>query len=410
MGRRKWPDLTGSPTLAPFRHRTFAMIWAATLLSNSGSVIQTVGAAWMTTTITQSADYVALVQAAAMAPTFLLSLVAGALADNRDRRSMMLAAQIAMFVTSTALAVTAWLGLVSVWSLLTFTFLIGCGGVLHAPAWQASILDQVPREDLSAAVALNSISFNLARTVAPTIGGLLVALGGGALAFSVNAFSYLGLIAVLARWKRPPQADRPIDRLLPTIAAGLRYAAGAPEVRSTLVRGSIMGIGGGAVWSLQPLVARDLLGGGPLVYGFLLGGFGAGAMLGGLLSVRLRAALGLYPMMVGAATGFGLAGIVVGASSSLPLSLAGMVLAGATWVMAVSTFNTLVQTSAPDWVRGRALSIYQMVTFGTLAVGAALWGRIAELAGVREALVCAGVTTVVAQLGYALLSRKRKAP
>ena len=164
--------------LDPLRYPTFRAIWTATLASNFGGLIQAVGAAWMMTTLTASADMVALVQASTTLPIMIFSLAAGAVADNFPRRGVMLTAQFFMVAVSIALAVAAWLELLDPWSLLGFTFLIGCGTALNNPSWQASVGDIVPRAHLPSAVALNSVGFNLTRSVGPAIGGAIVAAFG----------------------------------------------------------------------------------------------------------------------------------------------------------------------------------------------------------------------------------------
>lgn len=396
--------LFAGPTFAPLEHKAFRSIWLAALLANSGTVIQTVGASWMMTTLASTPDYVALVQAAAMAPTMLLSIAAGALADIVDRRKVMLAAQATMLIASGVLAVLAWFDLVAVWSLLALTFLIGCGTTLYGPAWQASISEQVPRERLPAAVALNSIGFNLARSTAPALGGAIVAMGGGALAFTFNAFSYVGLIGVLAAWKRtpPPRTMEP-ETFGRAMVAGLRYVTRAAPLRGTLIRGAALGLGGAALWSMMPLVARDLIGGGPVVYGVLLAAFGGGAMIGGFASMQLRTRFGSYRVMVGSTVVFAVTSIITGLSPLYALTFIVMAISGGSWVLAISTFNTAVQTSTPAWVSGRALSIYQMITFGSLAIGSVLWGQAAEEFGLREVLVTAGVLVLMAQVAFRYL-------
>jgi MFS family permease len=196
-------DGHAASALSPLSYPTFRAVWAASLFSNIGGQIQAVGAAWMMVSIAASADMVALVQASTALPILLLSLVAGALADNLDRRRMLLTAQLFMLAASAGLAVCAWTGLITPWLLLLFTFLIGCGAAFNAPAWQAAVGDMVPRTEVAGAVALNSAGFNIARSVGPAVGGAIVAAAGAAAAFAVNALSYTALVAVLARW-RPP--------------------------------------------------------------------------------------------------------------------------------------------------------------------------------------------------------------
>ena len=191
--------------LSPFRFPVFRAVWAASTVSNLGGMIQSVGASWMMISIAQSADMVALVQASVTLPTMLLSLIAGAMADNLDRRKVMLSAQVFMLVVSVVLAICAFTGSITPWLLLSLTFLIGCGAAFNAPAWQASVGDMVSRAELPGAVALNSMGFNIARSVGPAIGGGIVAAAGAATAFAVNSVSYIALIVVLKRWR--PQAQ-----------------------------------------------------------------------------------------------------------------------------------------------------------------------------------------------------------
>jgi MFS family permease len=390
------PPAWRKATLGPFRHRTFLAIWTASLVSNFGSLIQAVGAAWLMTSLAPSPDMVALVQASTTMPIMLLSLAAGAAADVWDRRAVMLVAQILMFVVSIVLAILGYMGKITPWSLLAFTFLIGVGTALYGPAWQSSVGEQVPRAELSAAISLNSLSFNLARTAGPAIGGLLVATAGAPAAFLANGVSYLGLIVVLAAWRRPPSHRfLPPESIGMAMGAGLRYARLSPGIRTVLMRGMAFGLLGSTIWALMPLIARDLVGGGAVTYGVLYGAFGVGAVIGALTSTSARLR---YPneLVVGVSTiGFGVGTVLAGVSSWHSLTMAALVLAGASWVLALSTFNVTIQISSPRWVLGRTMAIYQMVTFGGLAVGSWLWGVAADQFGLRPALVASGVAMCV---------------
>lgn len=377
-------------TLSAMRYPIFRRVWFASVSSHFGGMIQSVGAAWLMLSITQSADMVALVQASVALPVMLFSLVAGAMADNFDRRRMMLAAQVFMLVVSVALAVCAWSGVITPWLLLLFTFLIGCGAAFNSPAWQASVGDMVPRGELPGAVAFNSMGFNIARSVGPAIGGAIVAAAGAAAAFAINAVSYVALVVVLARW-RPKRSPRPLPReaLGGAMAAGVRYVAMSPAVRTVLGRAAVFGVGASAVMALLPLVAQDLVGGGPLTFGLLLGAFGVGAVSGAMGSTRLREALSTESLVRWACIAFAAAVALAAVSGLLLLTMAALLLAGAAWVLAMSTFNVTVQLSTPRWVVARALSLYQMSAFGGMALGSWLWGFVADHADVRTALLAA---------------------
>jgi MFS family permease len=350
----------------------------------------------MMTSIAKSADMVALVQTSVALPIVLLSLFAGAMADNLDRRKVMLGAQIYMLIVSIALTVCAWLGVITPWLLLLFTFLIGCGAAFNGPAWQASVGDMVPRAHLPGAVAINSMGFNIARSVGPAIGGAIVAAAGAAAAFAVNAASYIALITVLSRWRpiRPPQL-LPRETLGIAVAAGIRYVSMSPSIRRVLIRGAVFGIGASSVMALLPLLAKELLAGGPLTYGLLLGAFGVGAVVGALSSSKLRERYSSEGLSRIACIAFAIAAAVAGVSTFLLLTILTMMIAGAAWVLTLSTFNVSVQLSTPRWVVARALSLYQVTTFAGMAVGSWLWGVIHASDGARLAMFGAAAVMLI---------------
>ena len=384
-------DSWRATTLAPFRSRTFLKIWSASLVSNFGSLIQAVGASWLMTSLAPSADYVALVQASTTLPIMLLALPSGAVADIWDRRVIMLIAQFVMLSMSVLLAVITYFGHITPWSLLTLTFLIGCGVALYGPAWQSSVGEQVPREHIPAAVALNTMSYNLARTAGPAVGGVIVAAAGAFAAFVANALSYVSLIVMLLSWKRPKtESHLPPESMLMAMSAGLRYSRLSPAIRAVLLRAFSLGILGSALWALMPLIARDLLHGGALTYGVLFGTFGGGAVCGALLSAAARQRFANEFLVRVTTLGFGLTAVIAAFSPWLPLTLLVFVVGGASWVLMLSTFNITIQMSSPRWVTGRALAIYQMVVFGGMAMGSWLWGEFAESEGLVAALAVSG--------------------
>ena len=378
-------------TLAPFRHRVFALFWWAALVSSFGSLIQTVGASWLMATIAPSPDMVALVQTAGTLPFFFLSLVAGAFADTHDRRIVMLASQGLMLVASAVLVGIAFAGRVTPELLLLLTFLIGCGAAAFAPAWQASIGEMVPREQVPAAIMANAFGFNLARSVGPAIGGVVVAVLGAAAAFLVNALSYLGMLAVMLWW-RPQRAVSTLPRepLGSAIAAGVRYAWLSPHLLAILFRCLLFTVPLAAVPALMPVVARDLLGGGAQTYGLLLGGFGFGAMMGALSSAALRARFTSDALLRGLCVVAGLAMTGIAFAPWAPLNLLAHLVAGFVWTLGLATFNIAVQMSSPRWVMARMLALYQTFAVAGMALGAWGSGLLAGDLGLRSTLGLAG--------------------
>lgn len=367
------------------RQTAFRNIWIANLVSSLGLLIHSVGASWTMVSLTSAPEMVALVQTAMALPMVLLSLAAGAVADNFDRRRVMIIAQVTMLSVATTLAVLSLGGLLTPWLLLALTFMLGCGSALNNPAWQASIGDLVPRRELAAAITLNGMSFNLARSLGPAIGGLVVGALGAAAAFALNAMSYVGLIVVLIRWKAP-RAAAARERLDRAMAAGLRYVARSPDVAAVVGRCGAFGLAASAVQALLPLAARDLAGGGPEQFGLLLGAFGLGGVLGAFASRRLRSRASSEVIVQWAFVVFGTAALVTGVSRWMPFSLIALAVAGAAWVLALSTLNSTVQLSVPRWVMARVLSIYAMAGFGGMALGSWIWGLVAADRGVGTAL------------------------
>jgi MFS family permease len=386
-------------TLTLFQNQTFRMLWIAALASNFGGLVQAVGAAWMMTSLTDSQSMVALVQSSVTLPIMIFSLLAGVFADNFDRRKVMLIAQSFMLIVSILLAIMACEGLLSPWILLGFTFLIGCGTALHNPSWQASMGDIVSRDELSAAVSLNSMGFNLMRSIGPAAGGAIVAIAGAAAAFTVNAFSYVGIIAALWFWRpSTPRRRLPRERMGSAFSAGLRYVAMSPNLMKVIFRGFMFGLSAIAVLALLPLIVRELLQGGAFVYGVLLGCFGMGAVAGALLNARLRSRFRNEHITQSAFLAFAVSCVTLALSRHYVFSGVALLLAGGSWVLALSLFNVTVQLSTPRWVVGRALALYQTGVFGGMAEGSWAWGAIAENFGADRAMFVAAALLVLGAL------------
>jgi MFS family permease len=384
-----------APVWAPLRERLFRALWIAALASSVGTWMQDVGATWLMTSLTTSPILIALVQSATTFPVFLLALVAGALADVVDRRRLLIVTQSWMLLASGALGLLTVTGATGVQALLLFTFLVGIGNALNAPAWQAIIPELVGRRDLPSALALNGIAVNLARAVGPALGGLLVAAAGPGATFLLNAVSFLGVVLVLFRWRRAPrQSLLPAENLLGALLAGLRYARHAPDLHAVLVRSSAFIVCGISLFALLPVLVRFGLQCGPTEYGVVLGFFGLGAVAGAFLLPRLRQGLSFDAMARLASLIFGCVLMFLSLVKSFALACLLMAPIGAAWIALLTTFHTSAQASLAPWVRGRGLAVYLLVLFGGMAGGSALWGTVAAHAGLRTALVIAGALTI----------------
>jgi predicted MFS family arabinose efflux permease len=399
MNKQKRSIFASEGVAAPLRHVTFRRIWLASLLSNLGLLIQAVGAAWAMTQMTSSADKVALVQTALMLPVMLISMPAGAIADMYDRRIVALVSLSIALAGASALTVLAWLSLVTPEILLTFCFIVGSGMALFGPAWQSSVSEQVPAETLPSAVALNGISYNIARSFGPAIGGIVVATAGAVAAFAANAVLYIPLLIVLFMWRRSSEPSRlPRERLNRAIVSGVRYIANSPSIKIVLARTLVTGLIGGSISALMPLVARDLLHGGAQTYGIMLGAFGMGAVIGALNIAEVRKRLSGEAAIRACALSMGGAIAAVALSREPVLTAAALVVAGAVWMLAVALFNIGVQLSAPRWVAGRSLAAFQASIAGGIAIGSWVWGRLTDATGVETALMVSAALMLASPL------------
>lgn len=385
--------------LAPFSVPVFRRIWCASLLSNFGILVQGVGAAWTMTRLTNNIAIVALVQTALMAPMMLLALPAGAFSDILDRRVVCIGALLIAFTGATGLFIAYLLGALTPPMLLGFCFLVGSGAAIFGPSWQASVAEQVPADALPAAVALNGISYNLARSVGPAIGGVLVAIFGAGGAFLTNALFYLPLLGVLFLWKRRPDTSRLAPESFGrAILSGLRFMAWSPFHRPFVIRTLIFALIGSAAPALMPLVARALLGQGAAVYGLLLGAYGVGALIGGLTLPWMRARWSPEQSSCISMVATGLAFGVTAYSRNEILTAASLAVAGAAWTNAFALYSISIQISVPRWVAGRAVAIYQTAVATGVALGSWGWGLCGDRIGIGGALMTAGSLMVAATL------------
>jgi MFS family permease len=398
-------------TSSPLRHRAFALILVGSLLSNFGNAIQSVGAAWHLTASGQPADVVALVQTAVNLPIMLLALPAGAWADMFDRRTIMLMAQTGMFLISLLLLLLAASGLASAAVIIGLTALLAAGVACFNPAMAASIGSAVPRVELAAAVALNILAFNVARSFGPALGGGIVAAGGSQAAFAANALSYLMVMLVLWRWPRAAASSAPRRRLLPVIAEGVLFAGGSREIRTILLRALTFTATGAAAWALMPLVADELLGEGSAVFGLLLGALGLGAVAGAACSTWFRRRFSAEQITRAAGIIYGVACVGVALQPGIIPMLLLLVIAGAGWVQALSGFSVAGQLWAPRELVGRIVAIVSSLTFGGIALGSWLWGHFAESFGVAAALMTSGIAMVaLPAIGLLLRMPAHEAP
>jgi len=377
----------------PLRNRTFRNLLASNLISDIGTFMQSVGAAWLMTSLTRNPLYIALIQTASALPFFLLALPAGSIGDIFDRRKLILGTETWMLVVAIVLTVATFAGVMTPWLLLLLTLGLSIGDAVESPAWRAIFPELVEKEELPAALALNGIEFNLARAVGPGLGGFIVASVGVGAAFAFNTLSFFGVIAVIKRWRRPVrESTLPAETFRGATSAAIRYVRYSPGIRRLLFRSAILIFFTSSFWALLPTAARELSKS-PIAYGFLLGSFGLGAVMGAMVLQRTRSKLSTETLLSYATAIF--AAIVLSlALLRTPAILCFLMLfGGASWTAIMSLFNIMVQELAPDWVRARVLAVYLFVFQGSVTLGSTLWGFVALRTGVHATLAAASVGT-----------------
>jgi len=387
------------PFVEALAHPVFRLVWFTGLFANLGDWAQSVAAAWVLTVTAASPFLIALIQVATAVPLVLLSLPTGALADIYDRRKMILAGEACCVLGGLGLTVLGFLDLLEPVGLIGLTFLIAIGYALEGPAWQAAVGDMVPKPAVASAVLLNAINYNVARALGPAIGGLLLAWLGAPWVFLISTVSFGGLLAAIWSWNwRPARTALPPEMLGEAVTGGLRFARHSLVTRRVATRSFIFGFCASSVWALLPLLALAQLGQDALGYGILLGALGIGAVCGGFVVHPAREWLGTSWLISTSAFVFAVVLLVLGTVHVTAVVVPVLFLGGVAWIAVVSTYNTAVQLLVPDWVKARAMAIYQMALYGGLALGSVAWGAMAESTGVAAALAASGVALLVGAL------------
>lgn len=386
------PTSPRSDGLAPLRQSLFTVLWVATIIGNVGSFVRDVTSSWLITDLSSSPAAVAMVQAAATLPIFLLAIPAGVLSDTLDRRKLLIGIQLFLAGISLCLVLLSLADMHSVASLITLTFLGGIGVALMGPTWQAIVPELVEKKDLKDAIALNSLGINIARAIGPALGGLILAGLGAAFTYGVDLITYVFVIAALLWWKRPRAQPDTLDERFPgAFRAGLRYARASHELHVVLLRAFLFFVLTSSVWALLPLVARQLLEGGPGFYGVLLGAIGLGAIGGAIVMPRLRAHLSADGLLLTAALATAMVMAFLSIAPPKWAAVAVLLILGASWITALTTLNGVAQAILPNWVRGRSLAVYLTVFNGAMTAGSLTWGAIAQGIGVPSTLLASAV-------------------
>lgn len=377
---------------SPLRHRAFRLFYFGSIGAALGYTMQATVAAWLMATLTPSALMVALVQTASTVPALLFGLFAGTLADIVERRTIILVTQVMLLAATAVLGIATLTGLVGPVTLLALTFLVGLGFTFYLPAQQASINELVTREELPRAVALGAVAFNVARAVGPALAGVIAAWVSSGSALLASAACFVLMIVAI---RRLATRERPLpgvpERLVAGALSGIRFARHSPAMRSLILRNLTFAICASAFWALLPVIARDQLRLDAGGFGLLSAGFGTGAVMGALsIPAQLRRR-SLNAVVTAAVLLWITSIMLIAVAGFTAFAVVGTLGAGMAWVCVFASLSAGTQSTAPPWVRARAVAMSLVAVQASLAVGSVFWGAWASTAGTRTALIASAV-------------------
>lgn len=395
----------GTGTWSALEHSVFRNFWIFSFFAFIGASMQTVGAGWLMTQLDPSPSKVALVQAVFSLAAFLVGLPAGVLADQVDRRLVLLGALGSLMIVAGVLGFVTLSGAVTPNALIALTFLYGAAGAVVSPAMQATTPDLVPRLQLPSALTLNGMNSSIARAVGPGLAGVILALWGAGWMFVLNVLTFVGLFVVILLWRsRPPVLSHPKTPFFHALQEGLHFSIMQPSLRRLLLKTLLNFLMISIVLALIPSVVNRLLDGRPQTLGMLLACFGVGSVLGSLILGSLYARFSRSRVIDLGTAGHAVAVLVIGLSSNTYVSAIATLVAGLSWTAVMTSVNIIWQLLLPARLRARGLSINLMTIMGSLALGSVIWGEVAEAYSLQTAFLCAAAGGVLISL---LTSRLR---
>ncbi|MCX6333047.1 MAG: MFS transporter [Bacteroidia bacterium] len=382
------------------KYRNYRLFFSGQSLSLIGTWMQRIALPWLVYHMTGSAFLLGVVSFAGQIPTFILSPFAGVLTDRFNRYKVLLLTQILSLVQASILAILALTGTIEIWHIVTLSILIGCINAFDVPSRHSFVIEMIEKkEDLGNAIALNSLMFNGARIIGPSIAGLMLATAGEGICFLLNAVSYIFVIASLFMMKlRPRELPRKKIHLLKELREGLVYTFGFAPIKHLILLLAVVSLMGSSYQVLMPVFAKEVLHGGSETFGFLMGAAGLGALLGAIFLASRESVLKLGRIIPAAAGLFGAGLIVLSFLKVFPVTLVLMVLIGVGLMLHTASSNTILQTITDDDKRGRVMSFYTMAIMGTAPFGSLLAGFLAKYIGAPYTILVGGLACVAGAL------------
>ena len=404
------------PGLNPLRSAMFRMLWIAALFSYVGIAMYDVGASWLMTSLVPDPLFVSLITTATALPIFLFALPSGILSDIFDRRIILLITCVYMVAISTLLGIISLTGIITPTILLILTFALGAGMTMIRTPIIPTLSGLVTRSELPAALTLSALGGNIGRVIGPSIGGFVVAAIGSWAVFFLNAVVFIGMFIILSKLPKKSgvlqsnldeyqkQASLPPENIIRAIRVQLRYIRYSQAARVLIVRAGLFTLCSSALLSLLPFLSRHELGLDSTGFGLILGSFGMGAIIGGIIILpRLRPKISVESLILGSIVLLSIVTFAIGYLQDFRIICIAMALGGAAYIAILSTFYTIGAKSAPIWIGARVLAIYLLVLNGGLAIGGVIWGTVANVFGIQITLSVASIAlaaTIIAKKRY----------
>jgi MFS family permease len=393
--------------LSPFKYSVYKTLWIAVLFSYVGAAMYDVGASWLMTSLAPNPLFVSLITTATTLPIFLFALPSGILSDIFDRRSILLITCAYMFTISTVLGLLSLVGATTPTELLILTFALGAGTTMIRTPIIPTMSGLVPRTELPAALTLSALASNIGRVIGPTVGGFIVAAIAPWAVFFLNSASFIGMIIVLSRLPRKrgtqQQTSLPPENIIRAIRVQLRYIRYSQAAHVLIIRAGLFTLCSSALLSLLPLLAKHQLGLDSIGFGLLLGSFGMGAIVGGIVILpRLQPKASVESLITGSIALLAIVTFTMGYVRNFGILCIVMGLGGVAYITIISKFYTIGIKSAPRWIGARVLAVYLLILNGGLVVGSVIWGTVANVFGIPITLLVASLA-----LGASIIAKKR---
>lgn len=389
-----------------FRYRDFRIMWLGACVSTIGTFVQQFAQSWLVYDLTKDPFYLGLDLFLGQLPIMLFSLFGGVFADRLDRKKMLLSSQYIQMICAFALAALFATNTVRVWHILTLSFLVGVGQSFGGPAYSALLPTLVKPQDLTNAISMNSIQFNLARIIGPTVGGLAYTAFGATWCFALNGFSYVAVIFSLLAIKVQFVAPKTQMSLLKSMREGIGFIRDREGLSPLVVLAFCTTLFGFSLTGFLPVIVRTIFHAGPGTYELLLVFSGAGSICGALLVAAMEKLKGQARVAVLGLIALGLTTAGFAISKWLPISCVLIFLAGTAVMASASLMLSVVQLIVPDSMRGRVMSVYNLAFRAGIPLGALILGRLIPLLGISIAVVGFGLCLVGVAVYFLIVMTK----